>query len=326
MIYPKFLNENSKISVIAPSAGIGEEKKESFDLSLSRIEANGWKIKESASVRSGLLESADPKTRVKELNEAFCDPETDAVFCACGGDLLTTMLNHLDPQVIMNNPKWLQGYSDPTNLLYPITTCLDVATIYGCNAGGFDAPDPGKTAEYNFEILKGNIPAQENFETYIRKNYETGEEESLPVKWTTPNGDFIERGRLLGGCMDCLMNLIGTKYDGTISFCERYFDDGVIWYFDIFSLTAEQVYLTLWHMKEAGWFNTARGFIFGRVCFEKSFVGMTYEEAVLKALDDAPIIMEADVGHVWPRMTFINGAIANVKCKDGKGEVKLTLC
>ncbi len=71
MIYPKFLNENSKISVIAPSAGIGEEKKESFDLSLSRIEANGWKIKESASVRSGLLESADPKTRVKELNEAF---------------------------------------------------------------------------------------------------------------------------------------------------------------------------------------------------------------------------------------------------------------
>ncbi len=325
MIYPKFLTNGSGISVIAPSAGITKEKEEGFDLSLSRIKTNGWHIKETASVRSGLIESADPKTRVKELNEAFCDTETDAVFCACGGDLLISMLNDLDPQVIMNNPKWLQGYSDPTNLLYPITTCLDIATIYGCNAGGFDMDEPGKTAEYNFSFLKGEIPLQQSFDIYERKSFETGDELMAPVKWETPNGDFYERGRLLGGCLDCLTNLVGTRYDGTISFTERYYDDGIIWYFDIFSMTAEQVYLALWQMKEVGWFTTARGFIFGRVCFPNSFIGMTYEEAVKKALGDVPLIMEADVGHVWPRMTFVNGAVATVKCKDGKGEMKLEL-
>ena len=90
-------------------------------------------------------------------------------------------------------------------------------------------------------------------------------------------------------------------------------------------MTAEQVYLALWQMKEVGWFTTARGFIFGRVCFPKTFIDMTYEEAVRKALGDVPLIMEADVGHVWPRMTFVNGAVATVKCKDGKGEMKLEL-
>ncbi len=39
-------------------------------------------------------------------------------------------------------------------------------------------------------------------------------------------------GRLLGGCLDCLVNLSGTRFDKTKEFAERYGQDGIIWFFE----------------------------------------------------------------------------------------------
>ncbi len=35
-----------------------------------------------------------------------------------------------------------------------------------------------------------------------------------------------------GGCVDCLVNLLGTKYDHVKAFTERYQDDGFIWFLE----------------------------------------------------------------------------------------------
>ena len=143
--------------------------------------------------------------------------------------------------------------------------------------------------------------------------------------WKTADGKpFDEEGRIIGGCMDILIHLIGTKYDGTKKFIGKYANEGILWYFDIYSMTAESVYLALWHMKQAGWFKGAKGFIFGRICIKSSYVELTYEETIKKALGDVPIIFDADIGHVKPRMTIINGAWAHVMSKDGKGTIELT--
>ena len=41
-----------------------------------------------------------------------------------------------------------------------------------------------------------------------------------------------------------------------------------------------------------------------------------------KALSDyIPIIMDADIGHVAPKMTIINGSIVEVKAEKGKGSI-----
>ena len=37
---------------------------------------------------------------------------------------------------------------------------------------------------------------------------------------------------MIGGCMDCLVNLIGTKFDRVGEFLERYKDDGFIWFLE----------------------------------------------------------------------------------------------
>ena len=39
-------------------------------------------------------------------------------------------------------------------------------------------------------------------------------------------------GRLVGGCMDCLVNLTGTSFDKVKEFNERYAADGIIWFLE----------------------------------------------------------------------------------------------
>ena len=327
MIYPKFLKKGDTVGVCAPSAGIAEKDFADFDLSLSRLTHEGYTVKETANVRTGLIESSPPKIRGAEFNQLIKDADTDAVLCASGGDFLISMLPYVDYDAIAANPKWVQGYSDPTSLLYSITTKLDIATIYGVNGGGFWTEPLHRSIEDGLKILRGEIPVQESFELYERDrsgrqgSYNLTEE----VKWVCPNGDFSAKGRLIGGCLDCITDVFGTRFDGTKEFIERYKNDGFIWYFDVFSLRSEQVYISLFKMKDAGYFEWATGFVFGRVCFPNTYVDMTYEEAARRILGDAPMVFEADVGHVPPKFTIINGAMGEVTCRDGKGSLKMTL-
>jgi len=90
-------------------------------------------------------------------------------------------------------------------------------------------------------------------------------------------------------------------------------------------MKSEAVHNTLFKMKDMGYFKNAAGYVFGRVCFPGSFTGMSYADAAKKVLGDAPMVFEADVGHVPPKMTLINGAMAELESSDGKGYLVMEL-
>jgi muramoyltetrapeptide carboxypeptidase len=83
-------------------------------------------------------------------------------------------------------------------------------------------------------------------------------------------------------------------------------------------------------MRLAGWFQDVDGIIFGRspapdpIDPEK----MKYLEAVSLVLGDLkiPVLLDADIGHVPPQMTLINGALAEVKFDGVHARVSQTLC
>lgn len=327
MIYPDFLKNGDTVGICAPSAGIGQEDFNEFDISLSHLKKRGYSIYETASVRSGLIESAPPAIRGAELNELFVRDDVKAVLCASGGDFLITMLPYIDAEAIKASPKWIQGYSDPTGLLYYVTTVLDIATIYGVNAGGFWMEKLHPSLLDGLDLLGGDIRPQNSFYLYeaSRSGRDGGYALSEKVEWIAPNGNVNVKGRLIGGCLDCINDIIGTRFDGTLDFIERYKDDGIIWYFDIFAMKTEAVHNLLFKMKDMGYFEHAKGFVFGRVVFPGSFTGLSYIEAAQKILGDAPMIFEADIGHVPPKMTLINGALATVECYDKKGKISMIL-
>ena len=327
MLYPRFLEKNDIIGITAPSQGVGDHLA-SFKKSIKTLEEYGYKIKETASVRNKGMVSTTGEKRSQELDEVITDKNVKMIICASGEDFLLEMLPTINWKNIKQNPKWIMGYSDPTALLYITTTKLDIATIYGCNAGSFDQTNLHECLKNNLKILSGNILTQKSFDLYQKGWLEESDGYNLtePVYWEDLNGEVNIQGRIIGGCLDCLKDIIGTPYDYTKKFIEKYKDDGFIWYFDVCELSVEEFYRTLFQMKEAGWFEYIKGVVVGRVavprCFYKDF---SYQDALKKIFPNIPLIFNADIGHVPPKMTIINGSIAKVTCKEGKGAISQTL-
>lgn len=325
MIYPEFLKENDLIGITAPSAGVGC-KIESFEKSLGLLKKNGFEIIETENVRNNSFVSSTPSERANQIDKLVNDNKVKMVLTATGGDFLIEILPLLNLDNITKNPKWFMGYSDPTTLLYLITTKLDISTLYGVNAGSFDQIILHQSLKNNIEIIKGNIVEQNSFELYeAERNDEIdGYNLSEKVYWETLNGNVNINGRIIGGCLDCLRLLLGTRFDYTKQFIQKYKDDGIIWYFDIYSMSSEEVYCALFQMKQAGWFENIKGIIVGRVLYKKEFC-VTYQETLKRVFGDLPIIYNADIGHVSPKMTIINGSIAKIESKEGKGKINFEL-
>lgn len=327
MKYPEFLKEGDTIGVTAMSAGVGYSL-DDYKKSLNNIEKFGFKVCETKSVRVADKVSTSGVERAKELDRLVNDPDISMIMCACGGDFAIEMMPHVIDKSIEENIKWYCGASDPTSFLYYVTTKFDIATLYGFNAGSFDQNILHKSQINFLDIIKGNIPIQHSYDLYEKDKSlrEDGYALTETVNWESLNGNCQFKGRLIGGCIDVLRDIIGTNYDYTKEFIERYNKEGIVWYFDNFSLGCEDFYRCLFQMKNNGWFNNVNGVIVGRVMYPSGFYDdFTYQDALKKIFGDIPIIFNADIGHVCPKMTMINGAIIEVICDDGKGNIKFRL-
>lgn len=326
MIYPEFIRKGGTIGMSAPSAGVGK-KLEDFDRSIAFLQKKGWNVKETASVRLNSERGGDAETRGRELTSLFADPEVDMVMAAAGGDFLLECLPYVNWNVLKKNPKWLMGMSDPTGILYPYVTNCDTAAFYGLNGGSYDITPVPKFVQNNVKMISGSLIEQKSFAKYMKTPGFLAEkiEFDTPDRWQCTEKKLEVTGRCIGGCIDVLKDLIGTPYDGTKKFVKKYRDDGMIWFFDNFSQSAEVFYRTLLQMKYAGWFDHAKAVLLGRVLFESSDTGMTYEDALKAALPDTPCVYQADVGHTLPHMTLIMGSLMTLKYENHKGSVSFHL-
>lgn len=337
MIYPALLHNDSLIGITAPSSGVDINKDTAFDNYKANLNSIGFRTIETSNVRTGLTPSSPAEIRANEFNSLIYNSEVDMILCAKGGDLLFEILDKVDYQALKANPKWVQGYSDPTSLLYAITTKYDIATVYGNGAGAYSMSPMHVSLLNSMHMLMGKLNIQHSFDLFEKNKGDSsfGYNLDSKVEWKIIfDGENISSGaqvnftgRLIGGCVDVLTDLIGTPFDGTKEFIDKYANDGIIWYFDNFAMPAERLYSFLWHMKKCRYFNNASGFIFGRNLFKSTFMDFDYEEAVLRPLMDlnVPIITEADIGHVSPRMAIINGALGEVIVKNKQGTVKQLL-
>lgn len=337
MIYPEFIKKGDTIGIIAPSAGSENEidiKK--LNMAEEKLKDLGFTIEETENCRkdTGTGRSSSKEERAKQLNKLFIEEKTKAIIGLAGGEFLIEMLPYVDFKNILNNPKWLQGYSDITGLLFPITTMLDIATIYSNNFKTFAMKDWHRSIKENLEILQGNLIKQYSYDLYedIRAERINGDEPynlTEKVRWEGINEEenIKMQGRMIGGCLDVILCLIGTKYDNTKNFIEKYKKDGIIWFLDNCELSSESLVRAMFQLKEAGYFKYTKGIVFGRSGIEKSCYNISFKNAIKSSLEElnVPIIINADIGHKPPQMTIINGAIARIELNAGKGSIEFKL-
>ena len=297
MKYPRFLKKNDTIGITALSSGAGNKIIE-VKTSLNHLKEN-YKLIVTPNVYGKEIVSSNTETRVKEFNDLLKE-DIDMLMNIRGGDFCYETLDNLNYKEIVKRNLLVQGFSDTTSLVYILTTKYDLATLYGMNAKSWDTRSLAKYQLDNLEFMKGNLVTQKEY--HDRVTYSI-------------NGNFQSKGIIIGGCLDVLRYFFGTSFDGTKSFINKYKEYNIIWYFDIFAMGSVDVYLTLLQMKKLGYFKYSDTFIFGSVLYPKPECEMEYVEAYKKALT-GNIIVDANIGHVEPKFTILNGSLATVTYKD----------
>lgn len=334
MKYPRRLQKGDKVGICAPSMGITGVYLKRLDKAKEYFSNLGYECIETKSVRSVYkLTSESKEIRAKEFMELYLNDDINLIIPPWGGEFLMEILPCLDFEEIKKcRPKWILGFSDISTLLFSFTLKTDVATVHGPNLIDFGSHEVDYSVKNAIDILNNNREfSQNSFNLYQQEYYDINKDPYIPFKLTekvewkcVDDRDSHEfEGRLIGGCLDTISNLIGTEYANVSEFISKYKKDGVIWYFESCDMDIPTIYRTIWQMKMNGYFKHCKGILYGRSEGLEEYVDLDLAYLLNNTLGDLniPIIYDIDIGHLPPQMTLINGAYANIKYKEGKGNI-----
>lgn len=347
MRYPSFLKENGTIGFPAPSFGCATEPyKTAFENAQEKWKHMGYKMDlgPNCYVQKGIGISNTPEACGRELTEYYLSRENDCLISCGGGELMCEILEYVDFEAIKKaDPKWFMGYSDNTNMTFLLNTLCDTAAVYGPCAAAFGMEPWHPSLTDAMEILRGNKKEAESYGKWEMEGikneelplapYQCTQELELKIYQPDPSGNMRREnetameGRLIGGCMDCLVNLLGTRFDKVKEFTERYQEDGFIWFLEACDLNVFGIRRAMWQMEQAGWFKYAKGFLIGRpLCgYAQEMMGLDQYTAMLPTAGShgIPVIMDADLGHLPPMMPLVSGSMAAIEAHDNRLKIRM---
>lgn len=334
--YPEKIKKGDIIGLTAFSQSANLEKINNAKLNLENL---GYRVLETEIVRNEekYFIGADGKTRAEAFISLFQNNNVKHIISVRGGEFAIDMIPYLHEYSNLlkttNSVKYVQGFSDTSLINFYLTTNYNIATMHTENIGDFWMKKLQKPQTDVIDIITGNYTNNEytqvSFVKYQLNEYENGNyegynlTENVEYKPLSPKEtSFSVEGRIIGGCIDVITQLLGTKYDKTKKFCSQ-FKEGMIWYIDNCELSFLELYRRLFQMKNAGWFDNVNCILFGRSYVKEKIGDFSLEVALQKALGDLniPIIYDVDIGHFPPQWVMINGAYGIFEYNNGKGKI-----
>jgi len=217
LISPAKARAGDKVAVVSPSFAAPAVAPAVHEQALERLGTLTGLVPVELPTTRKLGASA--RDRADDLNAAFADPEIRAVLATIGGDDQITVIPHLDPAIVLADPKPFLGYSDNTNLLNWLWT-NGVAGFYGGSTqvqlGPGPHVDPVHEISLRAALLTGErVEITEPGESEDighdwsdpRALYEFGEREATePWAWSGP--EQAVTGRTWGGCIEVIQWLL----------------------------------------------------------------------------------------------------------------------
>ncbi len=347
MKYPNYLKKNETIGFVAPSFGCATEPYYTAFLNAQKkFQKMGYRLDLGPNCyeSKGIGISNTPVACGRELTESYTSDKNQAIISCGGGELMCEILDYVDFEKIKaTEPKWYMGYSDNTNFTFLLTTLCDVASIYGPCVGTFGMEPWHPSVQDAFSLMTGEKRIVSGYNGWEKESLKDAEHPLVPYNITEQrvlkvydpeSGTIVEgkqaqadiSGRLVGGCLDCLDMLVGTKFDKVPEFNERYKEEGIIWFLEACDLNVMSIRRALWQLEHSGWFQYVKGFLIGRpLCFGQEMMGLNHYSTVLGVLEKykVPVIMDADVGHYAPMMPLICGSYAAIQVRGNEISIEM---
>lgn len=337
MKLPKFLKPGDTIGLVAPSFGANTEPYHTrLKSAINYLHEEGFKTKVFGDIFGYYMGASESKEkRAKAFMDAYTDKDINAIFSVSGGEMMFEILPLIDfEELKKHEPKFFIGYSDNTNLTFLLPTLIDVVSVYAPCLTTFGMKPLDPFLVQIMGLLKGKKITQHASKFY--EPIDTPEREPLApysliekTKWINLFGEenLTLKGRVIGGCLEVLVSLVGTPYDNVKNFIKKYKDDNIIWFLEVAEFNLFGYKKALWQLKEAGWFNNTKAILFGRSAGTKTFIDMNLYDVTKDILKDLniPVIMDMDIGHVSPVHAIFTGAKIEVENTPRNSFVKFNL-
>jgi muramoyltetrapeptide carboxypeptidase len=287
ILIPGPLATGATVGVVAAS---GPPSPDELEAGIEFIKSKGFRVVTGRHVtkRNGYLAGTDDQ-RSEDFNVMLRDPEVRAIFLARGGYGAMRILESLDIDAVIRDPKLIIGMSDVTALHLSLYARCGLVTLAGPMLAGQVGKGLDSLSEDRF--LRASTTPLESLNFFPR-------EISVNV---LRNG--AGQGPLLGGCLTLVTALIGTRhtpdYTGSILFLE-----------DI-DEAPYRIDRMLMQLKLAGVLENVSGLILGHFLgCEGQDLGPEVERLVLAMTrtHPVPIISRFPHGHTLPNLTLPHGA------------------
>jgi muramoyltetrapeptide carboxypeptidase LdcA involved in peptidoglycan recycling len=318
---PERLRPGDTIAVVSPSWGGAGAFPHRVEQAIQQIQALGFQVRLAPHALNQHGHISDtPENRARDINQMFADPQVRMILAAIGGDHSCQVLPHLDYELIRRNPKIFMGFSD--------ITVLNVALWVRTGLGTFNGPalltdfaEYPRMQEYsqrNFlQILTDPGPAgvippspgwTEEFAHWPASKELERKRSLLPSpgwQWLRPAS---ATGRLVGGCIESLQHLRGTRFwpdwHKAIFFFETSEDKP----------SPETVDGLLADYENMGVLDQINGMLVGRPMRYSDDEKRRLHEVILERTRayNFPIIAEMDFGHTSPQFTLPIGCQAKI--------------
>ena len=324
-----FLTTTSTLGICAPSAGCGltGRRRLRCENAIKKFNKLGHNVVLAKNCFNNTkMRSCSAQERAKEFESLFFDDTINAIIAIGGGEFELEILPYLDfERLTKSKNKIFQGFSDNTCISFLFATICEKISIYGQNFGTFGMNRWHKSILDNYNFLLGKNIEQVSFKMYESKTIsdEQGAEydgfkltRKTSPKILTGQQKVEVKGRTIGGCLDILVSICGTKFDNVKKFCKKYNEDGIIWFFESCDLNIPSQLRAIWQLKNAGWFDNAKAILIGRPQNKEKIFDIDYIEANYEHLKDLniPIVIDLDIGHTNPIWFMVNGGLADFKC------------
>ncbi len=284
------LEKGDTIKIISIARKISESELKD---PIKYIESKGYKVSIGKNVYNSHDQFAGTdKDRLNDLQEAINDPTIKAIWIARGGYGTHRIIDDLDIKPLINNPKWIIGYSDVT-VLHCLLSTHSIPSLHATMPVNFSNQSRASFDEL-FAVLEGKLP-----------------DYTIPVHSLNQFGKA--KGKLIGGNLSILYSLTGTNLLGSL--------EGAILFFEDLDEYLYHIDRMMMNLKLSGVLGEIKGLIVGGLSEMNDNIvkyGKSAEEIVHEHIRkfDIPVCFAFPAGHQYENLPLILGREINLNVSE----------
>ena len=298
LIQPELLKSGDTISILAPS-GVLNNFDKNIEKAINIFKSWGLNVVLGNHIydKNGHFAGTD-KNREKDFQKALDNKNIKAIWCARGGYGAVRIIDKLNFDNYLKNPKWIIGFSDIT-VIHNKLNFLNSESIHAMMITGFE--DIGQNNDSLSKLKNVLFGDSLSYSITSNKNNKTGKSEGI----------------IVGGNLTLIQSTIGSK-------TELKMKDKILFIEEIGEY-AYHIDRMLYSLKRAGYFENCKGLIVGQISDVKKNTtdfGRSINELILDVLDEYnfPILFDFPAGHEKTNFPIILGrkVILEVSKSDSK--------